>query len=109
MKHAILRDVSTERNYNLTDLVEQYEEISIGRARNGNLIELGEDTRISRQHATITYLDIGKFCIRDHSTNGTFINGEKILGEKGLLRDGDKIMFGPYGPMEFRFLFNNLK
>ena len=81
MINAVLGDVPGKKVHNLTRLKEG-DEISVGREGHGNLIELGRDTTISRQHATITYLDTGKFCIQDHSTNGTRINEKIISGEK---------------------------
>ncbi|MDP3992300.1 MAG: FHA domain-containing protein [Nanoarchaeota archaeon] len=102
MINAVLRDIPGKKVHNLTGLMkENDDEISVGRAGHGNLIELGQDTTISRQHATITYLDIGKFCIHDHSTNGTRINEEIINAAKGYLRHGDKLWFGNYGPVVY--------
>lgn len=100
MINAILRDVPGKKVHNLTALFNEFEEVSVGRAGHGNLIELGKDTTISRQHATITYSDIGKFCIKDHSTNGTRINGKRIPDyEKFPLRHGNQLEFGDYGPV----------
>ena len=102
MINAILRDVPGKKVHNLTGLMkENDDEVSVGRAGHGNLIELGQDRTVSRQHATITFKDIydGRYFIMDHSTNGTRINGKKISGEKYQLRDGDQICFPDYGPV----------
>ena len=45
---------------------------------------------VSREHAEIVHTDDG-YCVRDHSTNGTFVNGDDIRPEDLLLRDGDEI------------------
>ena len=109
MRRAILRDIPGKKVHDLNELaVKNDDEISLGRD-NGNVIRIGEgfsdekatETRlatISRNHATITYSDIEKFCIRDHSTNGTRINKTAIKSEADFLRSGDEIFFGAYGP-----------
>jgi len=61
-------------------------------------IQLPRDS-ISRHHATITH-EGSLYWIEDNrSTNGTFVNGERI-GERRRLRDGDKIRFS-----RFEFVF----
>ena len=74
------------------------EEVVLGRA-----LEAGvriNDTKVSRQHAKITVLKDSRsretnYLITDlNSTNGTFVNGEKITQE--VLRNGDKIAIGKH-------------
>ena len=51
-----------------------------------------EDASVSSSHAEI-FADEDRFFVRDlGSTNGTFINGEKI--DKALLHEGDEVRFG---------------
>ena len=51
-----------------------------------------KDPKISYQHATIEWTEEG-YCYIDHgSTNGSFINGEKV--HKRLLASGDMILIG---------------
>ena len=51
-----------------------------------------EDDSVSSSHAEI-FAEEDRFFVRDlGSTNGTFINGEKI--EKAILQEGDKLCFG---------------
>ena len=51
-----------------------------------------EDDSVSSSHAEI-FAEEDRFLVRDlGSTNGTFINGEKI--EKAILQEGDKLCFG---------------
>lgn len=53
-----------------------------------------EDARASRKHARIDRQGEGRFVVRDlGSTNGTFVNGARLLGEKRL-DDGDVISIG---------------
>jgi pSer/pThr/pTyr-binding forkhead associated (FHA) protein len=47
---------------------------------------------VSRRHAKISSTDAEVY-IQDMSTNGTFVNGEKING-RALLHEGDRILFG---------------
>ena len=51
-----------------------------------------EDASVSSSHAEI-FAENDRFFVRDlGSTNGTFLNGEKI--EKSLLHEGDELRFG---------------
>ena len=68
------------------------ESISIGRLED-NQIELAESS-LSSHHALFNRHESGNFILKDNSsTNGTYLNGEKLTSEK-LLKDGDKIRFG---------------
>lgn len=107
MKRTVLREIPTGQTHDLTALLEEGDEISVGR-ENGNRIQLGKGLSdeigkskhlftASRHHATITYN--GRFYIKDHSKNGTKIHGEKIFGERGSLNNEAEIFFGAYGPV----------
>lgn len=64
--------------------------LTIGRGLNNDIIL--EDTRVSRNHAQLRYKS-RRFWINDLSTtNGTFINGERI--SEADLRHGDVISLG---------------
>jgi DNA-binding CsgD family transcriptional regulator len=66
--------------------------LSIGRA-DTNDIAIPRDDRASRLHALVECLPAG-WSVRDlGSTNGTFVNGERIVGERAL-RAGDEIRVG---------------
>jgi hypothetical protein len=66
-------------------------EFSIGRDINNDFVI--NDTEMSRKHAKI-YLSGPEFVIEDlGSTNGTFINGQRLVGVQ-LLADGDTVSFG---------------
>ncbi|MEP7025621.1 MAG: FHA domain-containing protein [Actinomycetota bacterium] len=51
---------------------------------------------VSRRHATVFVDDSGRATIRDeHSTNGTFVNGDRVLPGTGVrLADGDIVRLG---------------
>lgn len=76
-------------------------ELMIGRDPNAAIVfDPDKDDLVSRQHAVIRVKDTIKlaFSIADlQSTNGTFLNGERILAEQELL-PGDTIEFGRGGP-----------
>src|ERR1700754_801735 len=66
-------------------------EIIIGRSSDLDMV-LVEDM-VSRRHAKISSTE-GEVYIQDMgSTNGTFVNGEKIAG-RALLHEGDRILVG---------------
>jgi pSer/pThr/pTyr-binding forkhead associated (FHA) protein len=73
--------------------IEVEEELLIGRQATG-AGTLGEDVEISRRHAQISRDADGAFVIEDlGSTNGTFVNGERIEAPTRL-GDGDRIEVG---------------
>ncbi len=55
-----------------------------------------EFENVSRRHATVTVDDAGHATIRDErSTNGTFVNGDRVLPGTALrLADGDIVRLG---------------
>lgn len=57
------------------------------------------DLDVSTKHGEIRGID-GQYTLYDHSsTNGTFVNGERVpAGGSRVLRDGDVIAFGAHGP-----------
>ncbi|MCA8924251.1 MAG: FHA domain-containing protein [Planctomycetes bacterium] len=65
--------------------------ITVGRSRHADLL-LRDDSKVSALHATLAPLR-GQWFIEDHgSTNGTYVNGERV--EQCPLRDGDTISIG---------------
>lgn len=71
------------------------DEIVIGRHAACNLQFPQDQVAISRKHAVITR-DGNRFKIIDHSTNGTFVNGERIT--ESYLKNGDVMFFTQGGP-----------
>ena len=70
-------------------------EITIGRHTSCNLQFPRDIVVISRNHASIIR-EGNRFKIVDHSTNGTFVNGERIT--EAYLKNGDVILFTQGGP-----------
>lgn len=68
------------------------ERVAIGKAP-GNDVTVEGDESMSHLHAVFERYGAG-WCVRDlGSRNGTFLNGGRILGERGL-RSGDEIIVG---------------
>ena len=66
--------------------------IKIGRAEDNDVVI--QDSRVSRYHCILTQYDDGRVVICDnHSTNGTFVNGQQIYGEV-TLRRSDTVTIG---------------
>jgi len=66
---------------------------SVGRA-SGSDLALSWDRQVSREHARLERLGEGWAVVDDGlSSNGTFVNGERISGRRPL-SDGDAIQFG---------------
>ena len=75
-------------------------QMTIGR-RDDNDIALGWDKQVSRLHAQIERIK-DDWCLVDDglSRNGSFVNGERIVGRRRLA-DGDRLCFGTT-PMVYR-------
>ena len=66
--------------------------LTLGREEGNSLVV--DDPGVSRQHAEIVQTE-GGFTLRDlGSTNGTFVNQQRITDVDYLLKDGDQIQFG---------------
>jgi len=66
-------------------------EMYIGRDVNNDIVV--NDSEVSRKHARLV-LQTGGFMLEDlGSTNGTFVNGQRLMGPH-ILRPGEMIMFG---------------
>ena len=66
--------------------------ITIGR-RPDNDVALPWDSEVSRRHAHLVSTGIGWAVVDDESRNGSFLNGERVSGERAL-SDGDVLRFG---------------
>ncbi|MGG6270513.1 FHA domain-containing protein [Leptolyngbya sp. AN03gr2] len=51
--------------------------------------------QVSRLHTIITYSG-GQLLLEDHSANGTFVNGHKVLQASCAISNGDTLQIGPY-------------
>jgi hypothetical protein len=75
----------------------QQANISIGRAAGSDLLFHARDySTVSSHHAVVRYHDFGFELTDAHSTNGTFINGERTY--RMVLKNGDIIRLGKLGP-----------
>ena len=73
--------------------VEVGQELQIGRSA-GTEGRLGDDPEISRQHARISRNPQGELQVEDlGSTNGTYVNGQRISGPT-VLNPGDTVQMG---------------
>ena len=50
---------------------------------------------VSRRHATIEPAPRGGYLLRDYSTNGVFVNNQRV-SDRAQLKDGDAIRIGPF-------------
>ena len=85
---------------NVGEMYKVGEEISIGRSVNADIQLLDEG--ISRKHCILRMGPSGDVVIEDnHSTNGTFANGDRISVHR--LADGDKIQVGSTTILKFTY------
>lgn len=67
-------------------------ELSIGRTELASVVV--DDTGLSRVNTTF-FVDDAELLVADEkSTNGTFLNGERVEGRPRVLRDGDELRIG---------------
>jgi pSer/pThr/pTyr-binding forkhead associated (FHA) protein/S1-C subfamily serine protease len=73
--------------------------LRIGRGQECEIRPVGpHDTSVSRLHAEVVLKPDGRAVVRDaRSRNGTFLNGERLIGER-VLATGDRILLGEGGP-----------
>jgi len=77
---------------------------AIGRAPDSDVCI--RDRSVSHRHARVALAPSGEAVVEDlSSTNGTYVNGEKIV--RRVLRDGDKVNVGPRHVLEFRYRVND--
>ncbi|MDO5026610.1 MAG: FHA domain-containing protein [Tissierellia bacterium] len=88
---------SGEGEENAIELFEMGEFTSIGRDFDNDLIL--EDSLVSRRHAIIIWKNDGFYLEDMKSSNGTYLNGERIF-EVRKLEDEDVLSFGAY---QYRF------
>jgi len=73
--------------------------VVVGRNKDCDLrFDVQKDLDVSGRHAEIWFAD-GTYTLHDPgSTNGTFVNGERIGKEPREVKSGDRIQFGGNGP-----------
>lgn len=79
--------------------------IAIGRHPSNDLrFDAERDLEVSSRHAELRRVGERHVLVDLDSTNGTFVNGQQLDGERALM-DGDVITFGNEGPrVEFRLI-----
>jgi len=69
-------------------------ELTIGRTEQASVAL--DDSGLSRINTTF-FVDEGELLVADeNSTNGTFLNGERIEGRPRIVKDGDRLKLGTY-------------
>lgn len=69
--------------------------ITVGRGNDCDIVIVDETDNISRHHLVITFNILGKMKVSDTSSNGTFINGTRMLkGTSIPVTTEDKIRLG---------------
>lgn len=69
-----------------------YDELSIGRTAPANIVI--DDAGLSRKNTTF-FIDDGELWAADeNSTNGTFVNGDRLSGPPRKIRNGDRLTLG---------------
>lgn len=81
-------------NANESKIVELGDELTIGRTPPAQLVL--DDSGLSRVNTTFFVEDDEVLLTDDNSTNGTFLNGERISGRPRVLRDGDRVKVGSH-------------
>ena len=66
--------------------------LAIGRHQEAD-ISMPDDTFMSGKHASLEIRPDGVWIIDHNSTNGTFVNGQRVNGDKSV-RKGDRIQAG---------------
>jgi ABC transport system ATP-binding/permease protein len=84
---------SARINYSAQSTSLKQKSVTLGRDPSATL-QLDAPT-ISRNHATINQDGSGRYIIRDLSTNGVFVNGQRI-SQPTIVNDGATIKIGPF-------------
>ena len=66
--------------------------LKIGRLEDNDIV-IDDDTFISSHHARIEVRPEGTWVVDLGSTNGSFVNGQRLTGERSV-RKGDRIQVG---------------
>lgn len=85
--------VMSGKNMNKKYSIPENEEIIIGKSANMSHIAFDEDKFMSRQHCKVIYNSSKKaFYIRDISTNGTYVNGIKLIKDNLYMMELNSIV-----------------
>jgi pSer/pThr/pTyr-binding forkhead associated (FHA) protein len=74
------------------------DEATIGRSRDNTLVVPRRFSRTSRHHARLSLVGDTVWLHDNHSTHGTFVNGQPVAPEQGWpLCEGDRLSLGDVG------------
>jgi uncharacterized membrane protein YhaH (DUF805 family) len=73
--------------------------ITIGRDPNNQIVI--NDPHISGSHANVQIDPYGNMTLTDHSSNGTFVNGQLIHNSSTKLQKGDTVLFANIVPLDW--------
>ena len=82
-------------------------QITIGRNAQSTIVVSSQYNTVSGNHATITK-EGNSYILEDHSTNGTYINGTRILRTSCQIRPSDHITLGTQYVLDFSLVQNLL-
>ena len=82
-------------------------QISIGRNATSSIVVPGQFTTVSGNHATITRAG-DTYTLEDHSVNGTYVNGVKVLGTSCSIAMSDTITLGRKYALDMKLVENLL-
>jgi hypothetical protein len=77
------------------------DEVTVGRTEPSDIIL--SDSGLSRKNTTFFREDATVLVVDENSTNGTFLNGERLSGGPRRVRDGDRISMGNGTAVTVRF------
>ena len=76
--------------------------LTIGRSPECDIQIKDSTEKVSRRHAIITFSPTGKMMLYDTSSNGTFVNGEKVQKPNGMpIQRGDKVDLGHVAELDW--------
>jgi pSer/pThr/pTyr-binding forkhead associated (FHA) protein len=87
--------------YGSEEIIFESEKISFGRGSDADY--RFEDDGLSRLHASIYQEDDYVWIVDENSSNGTFVNGEKVGASGTPIEDGDTIKIGHYTNISVKF------
>ncbi|MFK8181976.1 MAG: ATP-binding cassette domain-containing protein [Phormidesmis sp.] len=84
----------TSSRLNLREL--QSARVELGREPQNQMAAMRLDApSVSRLHASVSRTENGRYVLRDHSANGTYVNKQRLLAPY-TLQDGDTVQIGPF-------------
>ena len=85
----------SKRRIDFKGIQQQQWPVELGRSPNSTFALVLDAPTVSRLHATVKPDGKGRYILQDRSSNGTFVNGDR-LEKPYLLNKGDTVQIGPY-------------